>query len=70
MTAELRTIGNRLAVYTDDASLFRRLKGGPTPLYKVPYLKGGKMVGVDLYFDKKFRNTVARVVDGQMLLDI
>jgi len=70
MTAELRTIGNRLAVYTDDESLYRRLKEGPTPLCKIPYLKGGKMVGVDLYFDKKFSNTVARVVDGQMLLDI
>ncbi|MDO8579096.1 MAG: hypothetical protein Q7R50_07975 [Dehalococcoidales bacterium] len=70
MTAELRTIGGKLAVYTDDESLYRRLQEGPTPLYKIPYLKGGKMVGVDLYFDKKFRNTVARVVDGQMLLDI
>jgi hypothetical protein len=70
MIAELRTIGNRLAVYTDDESLYRRLREGPTPLYKVPYLKGGKMVGVDIYFDKKFKNTVARVVDGQMLLDI
>ena len=70
MTAELRTIGNRLAVYTDDESLYRRLREAPRPLYKIPYLKGGKMVGVDLYFDKKFKHTVARVVDGQMMLDI
>jgi hypothetical protein len=66
----LRTIGNRLAVYTDDQSLYRRLREGPAPRYKVPYQKGGKMVGVDVYFDKKFKKTVARVVVGQMLLDI
>lgn len=70
MKAEIRTIGNRLAVYTDDQHIYRRLKESLPPLYKVPYLKGGKMVGVDLYFDLKFRNTVARVVDGQFLLDI
>jgi hypothetical protein len=70
MTAELRTIGNRLAVYTDDQSLYRRLKEGPNLLYKVPYVKGGKTVGFDIYFDKKFRKIVARMVRGQMLLDI
>lgn len=70
MTAELRTIGDKLAVYTDDELLYRRLREGPTPLYKIPYLKGGKTVAVDLYFDKKFKDIVARIVDGQMLLDI
>lgn len=70
MTAELRTIGDKLAVYTDDELLYRRLREGPAPLYKIPYLKGGKMVGVDLYFDIKFKEIVARIVDGQMLLDI
>ncbi len=70
MTAELRTIGDRLAVYTDDQDLYRRLKEGPTPVYKIPYLKGGKMVGVDLYFDKKFKEMIARMVDGQIPLGI
>lgn len=70
MTAELRVIGNRLAVYTDDQDLYRRLQEGPVPLYKVPYLKGGKTVAVDLYFDIKFKNIVARIVEGQMLMDI
>ena len=70
MIAELRTIGSRVAVYTDDQGIYRRLKQGLTPLYKVPYLKGGKTVGLELYFDKKFKRTVTRVIGGQMLLDI
>ncbi len=70
MTAELRTIGDKVAVYTDDQLLYRRLREGQTPLYKIPYLKGGKMVGVDLYFDKKFKEIIGRMVEGQMPLGI
>lgn len=70
MTTELRTIGDRLALYTDDDGFYRRLREGLPPLYKIPYYRRGKMVGVDLYFDKKQKGTVARVMKGQLLLDI
>ncbi len=70
MTAELRTIGDRLALYTDDEGVYRRLREGLPPLYKIPYFHRGKMVGVDLYFDKKLKGTVARMMKGQLLLDI
>lgn len=70
MTAELRTIGDRLALYTDDELVYRRLREGPTPLYKIPYFQRGRMVAIDLYFDIKLKDTVARIMTGQFLLDI
>lgn len=70
MTAELRTIGDRVALYTDDQGFYRRLREALPPLYKIPYYRRGKMVGVDMYFDKKQEGTVARVMKGQLLLNI
>ena len=70
MTAELRTIGDRLALYTDDELVYRRLREGLPPLCKVPYFQRGRMVAIDLYFDKKLKGTVARVMKGQLMLDI
>ncbi|MDO8716442.1 MAG: hypothetical protein Q7J73_06505 [Dehalococcoidales bacterium] len=70
MTAELRIIGDRLALYTDDEGFYRRLREGLPPLYRTPYFHHGKMVAVDLYFDKKLKGTVSRMMKGQLLLDI
>ena len=70
MTAELRTIGDRLALYTDDDLVYRRLREGLPPLCKIPYLHRGRMVAIDLYFDKKLKGTVARVMKGQLMLEM
>ena len=70
MVAELRNMGDKLALYTDDNRLYRQLSKRSYALYGVPYTRAGKMVAVDLYLDRKARGTIKRVLSGQMLLDI
>lgn len=70
MVAELRRIGKRLALYTDDTEVYRRLSRWKATLDGVPYNQGRKVVGVDLYFEPWARKTVKRVLRGQTVLDI
>ena len=70
MVAELRKVDKRLALYTDDDPVYKRLYRWPYTLYKAPYTKNGKLVGVDLYFDRQLRHTVVQVINGQLMLDI
>ncbi len=70
MVIELRKIGGRLALYTDDAGVYERFHKWRDTLCEVPYTQGGKQVAIDFYFDRKFRDTVVRVLDGQLMLDI
>ena len=70
MVAELRRIGNKLALYTDDNDVYRRLYRWNATLCRVPYKKGKNVVGVDMYFEPWARNTVKRVLNGQSLLGI
>jgi hypothetical protein len=65
MTAELRIVGNKLVLYTDDNHLYRRLHKGINPIYKVPYFQNDRLVGYDLYFERKFRRTIVRIMKGQ-----
>jgi len=70
MVAELRRSGTRMVLFTDEAPIYRHLNELSITKYKIPYLKNGKVVGIDLYFDRKLWRTVRRVKDGQMVLDI
>ena len=70
MVAELRNIGSRLALYTNDAWLYERFHKWSDTLCEVSYIQGGKRIAVEFYFDRKFRDTVVRVLDGQLMLDI
>ena len=70
MVAELRNMGDKLALYTDDDRLFRQLKKQNYTFYGIPYTNQGKTVAVDLYLDRKARKTVTKVLQGQLLLDI
>ena len=70
MVAELREMGNELALYTDDNRLYRRFSGWSCTIFKVPYTQGGKLIAVDIYFDRKFKSTVSRVINGQLVLNI
>lgn len=63
-------MGDRLALYTDDQQVYRLIRQGPPPLYKIPYMQRGRMVAVDLYFDKRLKGTLSRVMKGQLLLGI
>ena len=70
MVAELRNMGDKLALYTDENWVYRQLHKRTYTLYGVPYTHEGKLVAVDLYFDRKVRSTIKRVLSGQLMLDI
>jgi len=61
IVTELRNLGDNTAVvlYTNDNQLYRKLRDSADYIKIVPYEQeqGGKiaMVGVDLYFCKKYR---------------
>jgi hypothetical protein len=70
MVAELRRTGGGIILYTDNAHFYKYLKKYSLAERQIPYLQNGKIVGIDMYFDKTLRRTVQRVKTGQMLLDI
>ncbi len=69
MAAELRDMKGTLALHTDTTLVERRLKKLKTYLYSVPYYNShnGKIVGVDMYFDKSARTTLRRLVKSSQL---
>jgi len=70
MVAELRRIGNRLALYTDDNTVYERLTKWKATVNGVPYQQGHKTVAVDLYFEPWARKTVKKVLKGQLILNL
>ncbi len=70
MVAEIREIGDKLVVYTDDNRLYRIFDKRLRPLFQIPYAQNGKVVGIDFYFDRKFKNTIIQVIKGQLMLDL
>ncbi len=70
MVAELRRMGDKLALYTNDNRLYKSFAKGVCPLSKVPYTQDGRLVGIDLYFDKKVKNAIIQIVNGQLMLDM
>ncbi len=70
MTSELRKVDKKLALFTNDERVYHCFYKWHNTLYKVPYIQRGKMVGVDLYFDKQVGSTVRQVIKGQLLLDV
>jgi hypothetical protein len=70
MVAELRRIGSKLALYTDDDGVYRRLSRWNATLSRRPYKQGKNVVAVDMYFEPWARKTIKRVLSGQAVLDI
>ena len=70
MVTELRKVDNELALYTDDNWVYQRFYKWPSTLCKTPYTQNGKLVGVDLYFDKRIKSTIVRVINGQLMLNV
>jgi len=69
MTAELRIVGDKLVLFTDDNQVYRRFRQGIRPLYERPYIQHGNLVAYDLYFEKKQRRAIVRVMKGQFSLN-
>ena len=70
MVAELRNVGDKLALYTDENWVYQQLYKRTYTLYGVPYTHQGKTIAVDIYLDRKVRSTIKQLLGGQLLLDI
>ena len=71
MIVELRHMGRKeLALYTNDNWVYQRFSKWKCTIGKVPYTQNDKLVGVDLYFDRKARSTIHQVLNGQLMLNI
>ena len=70
MVAELRKVNNKLALYTNDDRVYKSLYKRSYTLHRAPYLQEGKLVAVDLYFDRRVASTLTQVINGQLLLEI
>ena len=70
MVAELRRVGKRLALYTDDTDVYRRLSRWKIARGAAPYLQGKTVVGMDVYFHPRARKAVKRVLQGQLALNL
>jgi len=70
MVAEIRRIGSRTVLFTNDPTLYNHLNRLSLTRHKVRYLQNGKLVGIDFYFDRRFRKIARRVKNGQLLLGI
>lgn len=69
MTTELRDMKETLALHTDTTTVERRLKKLKSYLYSVPYYNShnGKIVGVDMYFDKSAKTALRKLVNSSQL---
>lgn len=70
MVAELRNMRNEVALYTDDNCIYERFSKWTNITHKIPYTQNSKIIAVDLFFDKKLRNSIIRVLNGQLMLDM
>jgi hypothetical protein len=67
--AELRDMNGKLAVHTTVTDIERRLKKLKSFIYSVPYYstKDGKVIGIDLYFNKSAGNALRKLVKTSQL---
>jgi len=67
--AELRDMKEKLALYTDNIEIERRLKRLNSCIYWVPYYDShsNKIVGVDLFFKKSAKNMLSKVANTHQL---
>lgn len=69
MITELRNMKDSLALHTDATLIERKLKKLKSYIYSVPYYDShsGKIVGVDMYFDRSARSTLKKLVETSQL---
>ncbi len=69
MIAELRNMKDKLALHTDVTDIERRLKKLKSFHYSVPYYNtsNGKIIGIDLYFDKSAGTVLKKLVRTNQL---
>jgi hypothetical protein len=62
-------MNGKLALHTDTVDVERKLKKLKSYIYSVPYYntKDGKIVGIDLYFNKSAERTLRKLVKTSQL---
>ncbi|MFC1943854.1 hypothetical protein ACFLWO_04705 [Chloroflexota bacterium] len=69
LIVEFRDTRETVALYTDTTDIERKLKKLKTYTSSIPYynMSNGKIVGVDLYFDKSARITLRKLAKTHQL---
>ncbi len=69
MIAEFRDMNEKLALHTNITEMERRLKRLKSCIYWVPYYNSnnGKIIGIDLYFEKSARNMLLKAANTYQL---
>ena len=69
MAVELRDMKITLALHTNAIPVERRLKKLQSYIYSIPYYDShnGKIIGVDMFFDKSARSTLRKLVKSSQL---
>jgi hypothetical protein len=69
MSTQLRDMKTTLALHTDQTLVERKLKKLKSYIYSVPYYNSysGRIIGVDMFFDKTARNTLRKLVESSQL---
>ena len=69
MIVEFRDMKEKLVIHTDSTEGERRLKRLKSCLYSIPYYNShnGKIVGVDLFFDKSARKMLMKIANTYQL---
>lgn len=69
MKTEIRDMNGTIALHTDATLVERRMKKLKSYIYSVPYYdaRNGKIVGVDMFFDKSARPILRKLVDESQL---
>jgi methionine salvage enolase-phosphatase E1 len=69
MGNEIREMDGKIALHVVDSILERKLKKLKSYIYSTPYYdsSSGKIVGVDMFFEKSARNTLKKLVDDSQL---
>ncbi len=69
MSLELREMDGKIALHTDTVIVERKLKKLKTYIYSTPYYDtgSGKIIGVDMFFDKSARSMLLKLVNENQL---
>ncbi|MBN2238741.1 MAG: hypothetical protein JW712_03125 [Dehalococcoidales bacterium] len=69
MGTDMRDMNGAIVLHTDTSVIERRLKKHKSYLYSVPYYdsSNGKIIGVDMFFDKSARFMLRKLVDESQL---
>ena len=69
MGTDLRETGDTIVVHTDATLVERKLKKLKSYIYSIPYYDAGngKIIGVDMFFEKSARPLLRKIVNENQL---